>query len=101
MNNFKFYDASDIYLRKRNPIVKLNKNFEPKYLNKINTIIELSSNNNKCINYKILDTLYLGDDFVILVNNDNSIIEYNLEYDERAKKEIDLIIKRVKKEEEI
>ena len=37
-----------------------------------------------------IDTIYLGDDFVIFINED-TLVKYVLSYDERVYKEVELI----------
>ena len=66
-------------------------------LNKIDTILYLCNEENSEISIdnivlNDIDTIYLGDDFVLFVTNKNSILKYVLPYDERANDEIKLII---------
>lgn len=96
-NNFKYYDPQSIYYRKRNSVLKLSNNIGESYLNKIDTILYLCNEENSEISIdnivlNDIDTIYLGDDFVLFVTNKNSILKYVLPYDERANDEIKLII---------
>jgi len=102
--NFKIYDADDSYLRKRNYVVKLSNNVNEDNLNKIDTILYLCKLENKEIsidnlNLSNMDTIYLGDDFVLFVTEGNHILEYILPYDKRALKEVDLIKSSLEKSE--
>ncbi len=96
-NNYKYYDATNCYLRKRNDVIKLSKNLDENYYNKICLIMSLSNNKNTGLDK--FDTIYLGDDFVIVVYGKSTIV-YNLEYDVRAIQEIDTILDIIKKKEQ-
>lgn len=101
-NNFKFYDADSKYLRKRNSAIKLSNNIGEDYLNKINAIIYLwqLENENELkedIVLSMMKTIYLGDDYVVFVTEKGNCIELVLPYDERAKKEVQLIINEIEK----
>lgn len=94
--NFKIYDADSCYLRKRNHVMKLSNNVNEENLNKIDTILYLCKYEDKNVsienlNLSDMDTIYLGDDFVLFVTEGNHILEYVLPYDERAWKEVSLI----------
>ena len=100
-NNFKYYDPQSIYYRQRNNVIKLSNNIGEDYLNKINTIIYLYKLNNPDqniddISLKIVDSIYLGDDFVLFVTLKGNIVKYILNYDDRVNKEIDLILSSLK-----
>ena len=97
-NNFKYYDPEAKYLRNRNNVIKLSNNIEDYYINKINTIINLCKIENVCeyegdIRLSTIDTIYIGDDFVLFLTNNKQFIKYVLPYDKRALNEINLIIK--------
>jgi hypothetical protein len=99
-NNFKYYDADDKYYRKRNNIIRLSNNIGEYYLNKIDTILYLCKleDNNVDINnitLSMIDTIYLGDDFVLFVTNRDNVIKFVLPYDERAPKEVDLLLLQI------
>ena len=94
-NNFKYYDPDSKYLRPRNNVVKLSNNIGEEYLNRINSIMYLWSLENPSerlddIILSSIDTIYLGDDFVIFINEDK-LVKYVLTYDDRVYKEIELI----------
>ena len=95
-NNFKYYDAEDKYLRKRNSVVKLSNNIGENYLNKIDTILclckEFNNDNVEDIHLNEMDTIYIGDDFVLFITNENSVFKYILPFDDRAIKEVNLIL---------
>lgn len=100
-NNFKYYDAEAKYLRNRNNVLKLSNNLEDYYINKINTIITLCNLEGTSdfvgdIKLSTVDTMYLGDDFVIFLTNNKQLIKYVLPYDKRANNEVDLIIESLK-----
>jgi hypothetical protein len=48
----------------------------------------------------MIDTIYLGDDYVLFVTNRDNVLKFVLPYDERAHKEIELIINQIKKDYE-
>ncbi len=101
-NNFKYYDAEPKYLRNRNNVLKLSNNLEDYYINKINTIINICNQEGTSdfvgdIKLSTVDTIYLGDDFVIFITNNNQLIKYILPYDSRAMNEVNLIIESLKK----
>ncbi len=100
-NNFRYYDPEDKYLRKRNNVLKLSNNIEDYYIYKINTIINLCKLENVLefdgdIKLSTIDTIYLGDDFVIFITRNYQLIKYVLPYDERALNEVNLIINSLK-----
>ena len=104
-NNFKSYDADDRYYRKRNSVIRLSNNIGEEYLNKIDTILYLCKLEDDSIDINnitlsMIDTIYLGDDYVIFVTNRDNILQFVLPYDERASKEINLIIEQIKKDYE-
>lgn len=104
-NNFKCYDADAKYYRKRNNVIRLSNNIGEEYLTKIDTILYLCKledpnidiNN---ITLSMIDTIYLGDDYVLFVTNRDNVLKFVLPYDERAHKEIELIINQIKKDYE-
>ena len=101
-NNFKYYDAEAKYLRNRNNVLKLSNNLEDYYINKINTIISLCNKEGTSdflgdIKLSTVDTIYLGDDFVIFITNNKQLIKYILPYDSRAINEVNLIVESLKK----
>lgn len=104
-NNFKYYDADAKYYRKRNDVIRLSNNVGEEYLNRIDTILYLckmedSSVDINNITLSMIDTIYLGDDYVLLVTNRDNILKFVLPYDKRANKEIDLLIKQIEKDYE-
>ena len=73
------------------------------YLNKIETILYLCKLENENtdienITLSMFDTIYLGDDYVVFITNKDNIMKYILPYDERAIKEVDLLIEAIEKE---
>lgn len=102
-NNFKYYDADDKYYRIRNDAIKLSNNISEDYLNRIDTILYLCKLENQeiiidDITLSTIKTIYLGDDYVIFVKENNKIMKYILPYDERAIKEVELIMETIEKE---
>lgn len=102
-NNFKYYDADAKYYRRRNAVVKLSNNVGEEYLNRIDTLLylcKLEDENTNLENIVLsnMDTIYLGDDYVIFITEKNSILKYVLPYDERAPKEIEMILEAIKKD---
>lgn len=102
-NNFKYYDADAKYYRRRNNVIKLSNNIGEEYLNKINTILYLCKLEDDSINtddiiLNSMKTIYLGDDYCLLVTERNNVLKFVLPYDERAKKEIELIIESLEKD---
>lgn len=96
-NNFKYYDVDAKYLRKRNNVIKLSNNIEESYIKRIKLLIDLckeekSANFDGDVDLNTVDTIFLGDDFVIFITRNKQIIKYILPYDERAKREVELII---------
>ncbi len=102
-NNFKYYDAEDKYYRKRNNVIRLSNNIGEEYLSKIDTILYLcklegiNTDINE-ISLSIVDTIYLGDDYVVFLTNKDAIVEYVLPYDDRAYKEVQMLVDAIKKE---
>ncbi len=99
-NNFKYYDADAKYLRKRNTVIKLSNNIGEEYLDKISAIMYLWQLENpdeliEDVSLSVMKTIYLGDDFVLFVTEKNNYIKYILPYDERASKEVNLIINTI------
>ena len=95
--NFLYYDATAKYYRKRQPVKRLSNNITGIYLNKINEIIYLCKKLNKNlpinnITLNNIDTIYLGDDYVLL-KTPKKLLKFVLPYDKRAKKEIELLEK--------
>lgn len=102
-NNFKYYDAEDKYYRRRNNAVKLSNNVNEEYLKRIDTILYLCKKEDDSVNIdnislSNIDTIYLGDDYVILVTEKNNVIKYILPYDERATKEVEMILDTIEKD---
>ncbi len=100
-NNFTYYDPEAKYLRRRNNVLKLSNNIEDYYIYKINTIINLCKLENTLefdgdIKLGTIDTIYLGDDFVIFITRNYQLIKYVLPYDARAMNEVNLIINSLK-----
>ncbi len=99
-NNFKYYDADAKYLRKRNPVIKISNNIGEEYLHKISAIMYLYYLENpntpqEDISLSMMKTIYLGDDFILFVTEKNNLIKFILPYDERASKEVQLIINTI------
>ncbi len=102
-NNFKCYDADAKYYRKRNNVIRLSNNIGEEYLNRIDTILYLckledSSIDINNITLSMIDTIYLGDDYVLFVTNRDNILKFVLPYDERANKEIDMLLEQLEKD---
>lgn len=101
-NNFKYYDADDKYYRIRNNVIKLSNNIGEDYLNKIDTILYLCKMEDESIDISnitlnTMKNIYLGDDYVLFVTEKNNVIKFVLPYDERAYKEISLIMEDIEK----
>ena len=101
--NFKYYDAEDKYLRIRNDVIKLSNNIGEEYIRKIETILYLckledNSINIEDISLSKMENIYLGDDFVVFLTSKGNILKYVLPYDDRAEKEVELTIERIKKD---
>ena len=43
----------------------------------------------------IIDTIYLGDDYVLFVTNKDNVLKFVLPYDERATKEVDVLLSQM------
>ncbi len=102
-NNFKYYDADDKYYRIRNNVIKLSNNIGEEYLNKIDTILYLCKMEDESIDISnitlnTMKNIYLGDDYVLFVTEKNNVIKFVLPYDERANKEIALIMEDIANE---
>lgn len=102
-NNFKYYDAESKYYRRRNSVIKLSNNVNEDYLRKIDTLLYLCKKEDENINIDNIsltnmDTIYLGDDFVLFVTENNLFIKFVLPYDERANKEIEMLIDTIQKD---
>ena len=102
-NNFKYYDADSKYYRKRNDIIKLSNNVGEEYLNKIDTILYLCKLEDDSIDLdnlslNMMDTIYLGDDYVVFVTNRENVLKFILPYDERAHKEVEMLIKQIERD---
>lgn len=99
-NNFLYYDADNKYLRKRNNVIKLSNNIGEEYIGKIDSILylcnKINNDNISDISLSSMDSIYLGDDFVLFVSNKMDIFKYVLPYDERANEEIKLILDSLK-----
>ena len=100
-DSFKYYLPNTYYERKRNDVLKLSNNVGEEYLDRVRTIIELVRIEKKIDNINIdlskIDTIYLGDDFVLLVTNDQEILDFVLPYDSRAKDEVKELYEKIKK----
>ncbi len=101
-NNFKYYDADSKYYRKREDVIKLSNNIGEEYLNRIDAIMYLWQLENQDVMQEdivlnMMKTIYLGDDFVLFITEKNNYIKFVLPYDERASKEVDLIVKEIEK----
>ena len=87
-------------MRKRNNVIKLSNNIGEEYINKIDSILYLckliNNDNIDDISLSSMNDIYLGDDFVIFISDKNNIFKYVLPYDERANKEIELILDSIK-----
>ena len=99
-NNFKYYDVEDKYYRRRNSAVKLSNNVNEEYLKKIDIILYLCKVEDNSLNIdniclSDMDTIYLGDDYVIFVTEKKNIIQFVLPYDERALKEVSMIVEEI------
>lgn len=99
-NNFKYYDAEDKYYRRRNSVIKLSNNIGEEYLNRIDTILYLCKFEDDSIKIdditlSMVDTIYLGDDYVVFITNNDNVIKYVLPYDERANKEIEMLLNSI------
>lgn len=96
-DNFKCYDADAKYYRRRNDVIKLSNNIGEDYLNRIDTILYLCKLENHSIDINnitlsMIDTIYLGDDYVLFVTNKDNVLKFVLPYDERAAKEVDVLL---------
>ena len=100
-NNFKFYNPNDFYLRIRNNVTKLSNNIGETYLAKINSLLYLCKLENPTLNINVniseMDTIFLGDDFVLFWDDKGNLLEFVLPYDERARDEIKSIKERLEK----
>ena len=99
-NNFKYYDPESLYLRNRNPVLKLSNNIEDLYINKLEMIITLCKKYNMSeydgdITLSTIDSIYLADDFVVFVTSNKQIIKYVLTYDKRVNSELDLVLNSI------
>ncbi len=99
-NNFKYYDPESIYLRNRNPVIKLSNNVEEMYIRKIDVIMAICRDHNDAlydgeITLSTIDTIYLADDFVVFLSNNKQILKYELNYDKREDNELDLVLKSI------
>ena len=99
-NNFKYYDPESLYLRNRNPVLKLSNNLEDLYINRLEMIIALCKKYNMSeydgdITLSTIDSIYLADDFVVFVTANKQVIKYVLNYDKRVKSELDLVLKSI------
>jgi len=104
-NNFKCYDADAKYYRKRNNVTRLSNNIGEEYLTKIDTILYLCKLEDPSIDINnitlsMIDTIYLGDDYVLFVTNRDNVLKFVLPYDDRAHKEIEMILNQIEKDYE-
>jgi hypothetical protein len=101
-NSFKYYIPSDSYKRIRGSITRLSNNIGESYIAKIKTILDLYKLENAnadvdSININNMDTIYLGDDFVLFIDDKGNYGEYVLPYDDRAKEEVNIIKEKIEK----
>ena len=94
--NFKYYDPDSKYLRHRNKVLKLSTNIGDDYLSLIDNIILLCKENDDNINTDVslsmVDTIYLGDDYVLFVTEKKNIMKFILNYDDRVNDEVNFIL---------
>ena len=98
--SFKYYSPTDCYKRIRGSVTKLSNNIGENYQAQINTILylfKLEYPEANIININSMDTIYLGDDFVLFVDDEKNFYEYVLPYDDRAKEEISSIKESLEK----
>lgn len=99
--SFKYYLPTASYRRIRNKVIKLSNNIGEEFYKRIETILELYriefNENMEMPHLSNMDTIYLGDDFVVFVNDKKEITSYVLPYDNRAKEEVDYINNMLKK----
>lgn len=103
-NNFKYYDADAKYYRRRNSVIKLSNNISGEYVWRINAILYLckledDSVNTDDIMLSGVSSIYLGDDYCLFITERNNILKFVLPYDERAPKEIELLLKEIEKDQ--
>ena len=93
--SFKYYLPTNSYKRIRNKVIKLSNNISEEFSKRISTIIDLYKleygEEDISINLNNIDTIYLGDDFVVYVTDKKELMEFVLPYDKRAKDEIKYI----------
>ena len=99
-DNFKFYDAEAKYLRPRNPVLKFSKSMDEKEEEALHKILSLWSHIDihfslDDIKFDEMETIYLGDDFIVFITDAKEVRSYVLPYDERAKKEAEKIIANI------
>ena len=98
--SFKYYSPTDCYKRIRGSVTKLSNNIGENYQAQINTILylfKLEYPEANIININSMDIIYLGDDFVLFVDDEKNFYEYVLPYDDRAKEEISSIKESLEK----
>ena len=96
-DNFKYYEPTVMYYRKRNNVIKLSNNINDDYLSKIDNILYLCKLDDKNVNIddiklSNMDTIFMGDDFVLFKNEKGHIFKYNLNYDKRSINEINILL---------
>ena len=96
-DNFKYYEPTVMYYRKRNNVIKLSNNINDDYLSKIDNILYLCKLDDKSVNIddiklSNMDTIFMGDDFVLFKNEKGHIFKYNLNYDKRSINEINILL---------
>jgi len=100
-DNFKYYLPNSCYQRNRNHFIKLSNNVSEEYANKMRTIVKLVMEEKKINSINVdsdkIDTFFLGDDYVVMVDNNGEIFDFVLPYDIRAKEEIKEIYELIKK----
>ena len=82
----------------------MSNNIGEEYLTKIDTILYLCKLEDPSIDINnitlsMIDTIYLGDDYVLFVTNRDNVLKFVLPYD-RAHKEIEMILNQIEKDYE-
>lgn len=94
--SFKDYEAKNIYNRVRNDVIVINAVCSKTILKRINKIVKdacfIKGTVYQEIKLDTIKTIYLGNDFVILIDKDDNIVTHILPYDKRAIEEVNTII---------
>jgi len=94
--NFRYYNPDNKYLRVRNQVMKLSTNIGEDYLKIIDNIILLCKEKDNTLNtdlsLSMVDTIFLGDDYVLFITEKKNIIKYVLDYDDRVTREVQLVL---------